>query len=360
MRDDDNQAASHAQILRSDIKVSDESSIKTNTQLTASSSESESLDNGKDDEDTSTKEIVAADPPRVVDGGTPCRQIQFADNKMKFCVAPGALKHTFFTKSGVEHDIGVCFDSIIRDHRKQDTDRAPLIVDVGMNEGFFTILPAVMGAKVMSFDLQPACFKDVGRMLIQNNVSRSVRLRNVGLWNEKGILDLSSSDTCSPFNSISSKKNTAMAVGLSTLDDELVPFFDEYSPDLKSLTLLKVDAEGAEIQIIEGVMEALRNSVVKRFILELSPQWWERINVSSERGIQVITNLLSSAKMTPYVFPNDDEKLDVGLDTQSMERCGVAGMRKLTDVKSFVLDRIQKRKGCNLYLIPEQSKSMSV
>lgn len=118
-------------------------------------------------------------------------------------------------------------------------------------------LPAVMGSRVMACDLQPACFHDVQRMLLQNNVVPGVRLRNLGLWNGTGSLKLSSTDTCSPYTSVASKSTTTLSVQLGTLDKELEGFFEQFPPsdgDLRSITLLKIDAEGAEIPILEVII----------------------------------------------------------------------------------------------------------
>lgn len=123
--------------------------------------------------------------------GKYCERITF-EKKASFylCTPPGALKSKFFMSAGVEHDIGTAFHSIVEENG--GWVERPWVIDVGMNEGFFTLLPASLGARVVSFELQPDCLPGVRNALALSEL-REVTLKNVGIAPSKGEIKMHSS-----------------------------------------------------------------------------------------------------------------------------------------------------------------------
>ena len=53
----------------------------------------------------------------------------------------------------------------------------PHVVDVGMNEGFFSLLSASLGANVLAFDMNPICFPAMEHAINLNSFENSIELR---------------------------------------------------------------------------------------------------------------------------------------------------------------------------------------
>ena len=63
------------------------------------------------------------------------------------------------------------------------------------------------------------------------------------------------------FNSIGNTNKVSTTVGLSTLPDEIA------RAGIDIVSLLKIDAEGAEIHILEGALPAVKAKLVKRIVM---------------------------------------------------------------------------------------------
>lgn len=110
-----------------------------------------------------------------------CPVVNFApDSSFLVCKAKGALGAKDLLKiGGSERRIADTFASIVR--QDGGWNKRPHVVDVGMNEGFFTLLSASLGGNVIAFDMNPVCFAAMDRAIEINSFENSIELRNVGL-----------------------------------------------------------------------------------------------------------------------------------------------------------------------------------
>lgn len=87
-------------------------------------------------------------------------------------------------------------------------------VDVGMNRGFQTLLPARLGYEVLAMEAMPSCVAQAYTTLSLNNLMQAVRVLNVGVARrDHGYLTVRTSDECNAGNSIVSAQPEAKAVG---------------------------------------------------------------------------------------------------------------------------------------------------
>ena len=144
-----------------------------------------------------------------------------------------------------------------------------MVLDGGMNTGFYTLLSAVMGYSVHSFELQLDCF-DVSRKLLDaNNVDAN--LYHIGLGEGGKVLEVG--EGCDPgYGVLQGEKGVRPKgtgtwvkrkhnVGLVALDS----FLDQKRQD-KQVALLKLDVEGAEIVALQGLVR--HRPFVENIILE--------------------------------------------------------------------------------------------
>lgn len=273
-----------------------------------------------------------------------CSKVKFSEQaEFQLCPPPGALKPKFFER-GVEHDIGVAFETIVVEAGGW-ADR-PWVIDVGMNEGFFTLLPASLGARVVSFELQPDCMPSVQSALNLSGLGSAAVLKNVGIASGHSDIKMHAKK-CNPLNSVDGRNfgtGEVVMIALMTAMEALQEFgFGKANP----ISLFKIDAEGAEIGILKGSLELIKIGAIHRMVTEVSPQWWHRLGVSPEDGIATLEAATAAGDYTLYVFPRENG-LGPGLAGDTHTIAGVEGLREVNDVAAFVRNRIAVRSGCNL------------
>lgn len=148
-----------------------------------------------------------------------------------------------------------------------------VVFDVGANVGVVSMCQAERGARVYAFEPNPDCFGRLLRNIVDNGLSGLVQAFNVALGDhvaegemcvQKGgttggtVIEATSSETacCAPIK-ITTLDHMASALGVPHVD------------------LLKVDVEGAEVDVLRGAARALRRTrrmIVEYHCLELLEQ----------------------------------------------------------------------------------------
>lgn len=144
-------------------------------------------------------------------------------------------------------------------------------VDVGAHVGFYTLLAArLVGAqgRVYAFEPNPGIFHMLTRNVEENGYQDIVRLIPKAVSNREGKARLfvpeGESGEATLFPS-SGGKGQDIEVESTTLDSF---FAQEAWPNVD---LIKVDVEGAEVEVLEGMRELARKSKGLKLIVEFNP-----------------------------------------------------------------------------------------
>lgn len=123
--------------------------------------------------------------------------------------------------------------------------RDGLVVDVGAHAGNHTVYLAKAGARVVAFEPNAAIGRFLELNIASNALAGRVTVHPVGLWNER------SSGRVQP-GPAGNTGSTALSEDVAG-DIELVPLDSfELAPDV-----VKIDVEGAEMQVLEGAAATL-------------------------------------------------------------------------------------------------------
>lgn len=135
-----------------------------------------------------------------------------------------------------------------------------VVIDAGANIGFFTVRAARSGAQVYSFEPNPRTYRRLRRNIAANKLQQRVQPQNMALGssNETGWLDGDNISTVAM--AVSRDKAGTVEVKICTLDSVIEPF------NLPAVDLLKVDVEGAEVEVLRGAPETLKRC--KRIVME--------------------------------------------------------------------------------------------
>lgn len=140
------------------------------------------------------------------------------------------------------------------------------VFDLGANIGIFAVQQAQRGAKVYAFEPNPDCYRRLSATVRNNNLESSVRVFKLGLGSSSGQGTLRVRDgftvagTVVPHTSNETPANANDSVTIASLDS-VVP-----SLDIARIDLLKIDTEGAEVEILRGAMRTLGR--VERVVME--------------------------------------------------------------------------------------------
>ena len=156
------------------------------------------------------------------------------------------------------------------------------MVDIGANFGYYTVLAeSLVGSEGSIFAFEPSA---VAAATIQDAVS-SNRFRNVTIiracvGSRAGVVDL-----VIPLNSsLHSPSVFGDAVDAERVSVPVLAL-DEYAPlrDGAEIDLVKIDAEGSEPDIIDGMAGLCEKGLVKNIFCELNSGWLKRNNSNPEK-----------------------------------------------------------------------------
>ena len=201
-----------------------------------------------------------------------------------------------------------------------------LFVDVGANHGHYTMISSGI-CKSKSIAIEPVCetFERL-KMNIQLNKLKNVKLYNIGISDSKGQLYISN-DLGSMNRVIDdyNKRNNCEIIKVTTLDKLL---FKE-----QKISLLKIDVEGFEKQVLLGCKEILKNQSLNVIIIELN-------NSNKYYGYDEndILSILEKSGFSPYKYIYPENKL-VPIERKNFESYNTIFIRNI----SYVRKRIEEK-----------------
>ncbi len=137
-----------------------------------------------------------------------------------------------------------------------------LFVDIGANIGSYSILAAsCKDVKVEAFEPIPSTFSWLQKNIQLNSMSQ-VNLMNIGLAEKKDTVYFSSNlDTVNHVVSDNEKNCSSIKVNVFPLDEVLKE---------KCPTIIKIDVEGYESQVLDGAKNIINNPSLIAIIIELN------------------------------------------------------------------------------------------
>ncbi|RZK36079.1 MAG: FkbM family methyltransferase [Pedobacter sp.] len=138
-----------------------------------------------------------------------------------------------------------------------------LFFDIGANVGSYTILASgVCGAKTLSFEPLPETFSILRKNVALNRLENLVKLENKGIGSQPDMLKFSANeDTTNHVIAADEKGASYIEVPVTDLNS----YYPNYQP-----TLIKIDVEGFETEVLNGGEKILDDEKLKAIIIELN------------------------------------------------------------------------------------------
>jgi FkbM family methyltransferase len=194
---------------------------------------------------------------------------------------------------------------------------ANVVVDVGSNVGWFTCIAACQNrrAEVHSFELD-ASNCAICRKNIQFNRLTNVTLSNVAVTNYDGDLTYKKTSQEEP----SAIHRLGMDAGVSCKVNAVR--LDSYFANREPPEVMKIDVEGAEQLVLEGMTGILQNPLLKTILIEIHPKWL----VEMGGGVAELCAILENANFVLHTLNHRDDCVrEVVIDVREIESLPVGG-----------------------------------
>ena len=175
------------------------------------------------------------------------------------------------------------------------------VLDIGANIGYFTLLAGRATGptgKVHAFEPDPR-----NAWHLKHNVSLAGHLPwtevvQKGLWHENGTIQLvHSEDSCGGHSMAVSA--AAGEPGVSTVEVATVTL-DDYLGDASNVDVIKMDAEGAEPYIFDGMPKTLQANPELSILLEYCPTHLSGVSIDPTSHLQRLEGMGFSLGLIDY------------------------------------------------------------
>lgn len=152
-------------------------------------------------------------------------------------------------------------------------------VDVGANIGLFSILAAKrFGARVLAFEPSTREIARLKRNMRLNGVS--IELFAIALGDVEGEASLNTEPAA---NHMMNTLGAAASENSSHQKCRVARFDTLFSDaDLLAISLVKIDVEGYEMQVLRGMGSALMRMSSAAFVVEITPTWLQKNGATVE------------------------------------------------------------------------------
>lgn len=169
--------------------------------------------------------------------------------------------YKFRNRSIPMHSAGWYFHSeeIVR-HFHWNIEPDQVVIDVGACFGSYTITALLQGAHVYAFEPHPLLYTELCHNVFINKLGERFKSTNKAIWSQSGkILDLPQFDLAMVKTGAHPGQPILKVMTLS-LDDSLA--------DLARLDWIKIDVEGAEIEVLKGARQ-----LIEKFNPRILVEW---------------------------------------------------------------------------------------
>jgi len=163
-----------------------------------------------------------------------------------------------------------------------------LMLDIGANAGFYGLLAARFGHKVLLFDLQPECQSMIQNAIIANDITNLAQVVAAGVSEEDGIITVSNEGCDMKYPRVKPAGSEQLEVPLHPLTHWVDP------QEGGEIMLMKVDTEGNEKRVLKGALPFFKNHKVRNLIIELSPccSFWLDAGITEAEILDVLAEIV--------------------------------------------------------------------
>jgi len=170
-----------------------------------------------------------------------------------------------------------------------DKSKTSLVLDFGMNMGYYSLFSAALGCRVATAEPQELCHALMNVSLVVNGFENLVRrYRNI-LWPEPRTVDTPFGGCDGGFQATPQTGSTVSSITLTSIIENAGP--------IDRLPLMKVDVEGAEVGVLISGQEHIwgpKEPKIENIIIELVPSRWSDVGTTMDLGKQTFKKMVDA------------------------------------------------------------------
>ena len=180
------------------------------------------------------------------------------------------ISGNIITKGYWEPHITIKFIKILKNLDKND-----IIIDVGANLGYYSLIGCAYGFEVIAFEPFEQNYNKFHASIILNSFHHKIKLYKKIVWknniDKKSLIIVPGPIVNFGCIAVSDDGNKALPINLELGNN---PKFRTISLDSlnikKHIGLLKIDVEGSEFEVIQGALDLIKKNYIKNIIIEFS------------------------------------------------------------------------------------------
>lgn len=167
----------------------------------------------------------------------------------------------------------------------QKSNKNNIVIDAGMNIGFFSLLASSMGFTVHSYEVNPNCVSYATGLIDINGLSNMVTMVKAGLGGRRQRVSIPEVTGCGGGTQVKHSENLRANNQIDLLPlDELYFYSNTY------VLFLKIDIEGEEFNTLRGASLMLKDKRIKHIFMEFQPSVYRNDWDYLEEGLHFILN----------------------------------------------------------------------
>jgi len=171
----------------------------------------------------------------------------------------------------------------------QKYTKRSLMLDIGANTGYFSLIAGKMGHEAIQFDLQPECQRILRTSVLVNGFQNDIVTIGAGISDAEGIVKVPSIGCDGQFPAKVNKKD-APKINIS-----VYPLDKFLNLDGNDIMMMKVDTEGNEKRVLSGAKQFFKNKKINNAIVEVTPccKLWEKAGINPIEVREIIGEIIS-------------------------------------------------------------------
>lgn len=180
----------------------------------------------------------------------------------------------------------------------QKSGRCGIALDVGMNDGFSSMLFAALGCQVHSFEIQPRCIEVANAVAVKNNFSTQIKMYESPVTADVGEIvsvpigehSIGSCDGGFSMHVPNAGKSAHIPFEQIGARHLMGTQLDEIFRGKDEISFMKVDTEGHELSVFEGSLALFRERQIVKVVFEASVQFWDE---SDRSKLSILNEIIS-------------------------------------------------------------------
>ena len=159
-------------------------------------------------------------------------------------------------------------------------------VDIGAHYGIYSLLAAKKSKKVYAFEPVPENFEILKKNAHDNKMDSIIEPINIAVSDEKGNVEFNitwASDSAGFYEHPNAEVIRKISVETDSIDNRL--------KKVKDISFIKIDTEGHEIHVLNGMKKTLEQNKQATMLIEFNPECLQNAGSSTRALINKIISL---------------------------------------------------------------------